>query len=196
MRWMIWIGASLVLLLGLWVAASWYMVRGLEEAPYEVVSMADAYEVRTYPDIAIVNTRVDAVGNSANGTAFRRLAGYIFGGNASDRSIAMTAPVFIDNSGRETEMAFVLPKAISEASAPAPKSSDVTVTTQPGGRFAARRFSWFAGPERQKAEADKLLAALKADGLEPAGQPIYAAYNPPMTVPFMKRHEMLVRLAN
>ncbi|MEL6298150.1 MAG: heme-binding protein [Pseudomonadota bacterium] len=193
---MVWLSVSLAGLVAVWTVASWVMIRGVEEAPYAVIEARNAFEIRAYPAIAIAETRVNGVGFDANGTAFRRLAGYIFGGNARDQKIAMTAPVFIGRDQAATEMSFVLPKTVSMDAAPAPKSADVKVVEQPPGRFAARRFSWFAGRERQAAEARELLDDLKAAGIEPAGTPIYAAYNPPMTIPFMKRHEMLVRLSD
>jgi len=192
---MVWFALAAIGLVAVWTAASWFMVAGLEQAPYQIVEKRPGFEIRDYPAIAVAETRVDDVGFSANGTAFRRLAGYIFGGNSADRTIAMTAPVFIARQGSATGMSFVLPKTVSTEAAPAPKSETVDVTERPPGRYAVRRFSWFAGPKRQDAEAAKLRAALAKAGITGAGPPVYAAYNPPMSIPFMKRHEILIRVA-
>jgi hypothetical protein len=64
------------------------------EPPFTLEIHEDAFDVRRYPARVVTETRVtggsfDAAGNEG----FRRLAGYIFGGNRIRQTIAMTAPV-------------------------------------------------------------------------------------------------------
>ncbi|MEL6748219.1 MAG: heme-binding protein [Pseudomonadota bacterium] len=97
-RWMWWIAGLVLVGLAGWIGASWYSTYNLETADYQVVSKRSGYEVRLYAPALVAQTRVEGVGNAARGEAFRRIAGFIFGGNAGDASIAMTAPVTIDGA--------------------------------------------------------------------------------------------------
>ena len=69
------------------------MAHDLEEPEYEVLSEHEGFEVRKYSKS--VQARILTPGNGWGGSSggFRRIAGYIFGGNQSNQRIAMTAPV-------------------------------------------------------------------------------------------------------
>lgn len=193
-RWVIWLSALVVLVLGGWTVGSYAAIWSVEEAPYTVEKIYAGFEVRAYPKLMLAETITGTPGSNADNEAFRKLARYIFGGNAEGRDIAMTAPVMIDDTSGKTKMSFVLPATITAGGAPAPKQDDVAVRERAPLRVAALRFSWFASRDRRQALGDDLLAKLKAESLTPAGPPIYAAYNPPMTIPFARRNEMLVPL--
>ena len=105
---MVWVGVGVMVAVGLWAAASAYAVMGLENAPYTVVEKRDGYEIRAYPALLVASTKTGKTGRDADAEAFRRLAGYIFGGNAKSQDIAMTVPVYIDSKPVETEMTFCL----------------------------------------------------------------------------------------
>ena len=75
------------------VAASVVGASAVEEPPHQVVSRDGDFEIRDYPSMTVAETTVDADRNSAAYAGFRRLAGYIFGGNAKKLKIDMTAPV-------------------------------------------------------------------------------------------------------
>ena len=73
------------------VASSSVMAGDIEEPQWELVGTLDKVEVRHYaPSIQAV-TEISSSAKTSAG--FRRLAGYIFGGNERSQSIAMTAPV-------------------------------------------------------------------------------------------------------
>lgn len=46
--------------------------------------------------------------------------------------------------------------------------------------------------KRAAVEADQFIALLKADGVAVAGPWVYAGYNPPWTVPFLRTNEIHV----
>lgn len=66
-----------------------------EQVPYTVErTLESGVEIRRYGDTVIAETLVeDGSYGDAGDIGFRRLAGYIFGGNRGDTKIAMTAPV-------------------------------------------------------------------------------------------------------
>jgi hypothetical protein len=187
---MVWVFAIVLFALCCWTVASMMAVQGLEQAPYTVVERHDGFEVRDYPEIAIAETVTEK-----DGEAFGRLARYIFGANERDQKMDMTAPVFIDETSGKTRMSFVLPASVSAEEAPKPKAADVTVRAVPGQRVAAVKFSWFAFRARREAIAKDLMTKLENAGIATSGPAVYAAYNPPFSVPFLKRHEILIPVA-
>jgi len=194
-RWMLWVMVAIVGVIGLWAVASAFAVMGLESAKYTVSETRDGYEIRQYPALLVAATATPKTADQGDSENFQKLAGYIFGGNAQDEKIAMTVPVLIDETAKKRAMTFVLPSDLNTATAPDPKTGDVTVRVQPPRKMAAIRFSWYGTPARQKQMAERLTAMLKRDGIEPAGRAIFATYNPPMTFPPMRRNEMLVPLS-
>lgn len=65
----------------------------VEQASYTVLSKKRGYEVRSYAPHIEAQTVVSGASDRAMGEGFTIIAGYIFGGNTSKTSIAMTAPV-------------------------------------------------------------------------------------------------------
>lgn len=66
---------------------------GTEEPAHSVEQLTPEVELRRYGQRIAAETTVIADEESARNAGFRRLAGYIFGGNHSNTKIAMTAPV-------------------------------------------------------------------------------------------------------
>ena len=65
----------------------------VEEPAFKPVLKDGAFEVRDYPALVVAEVTVSGDQKQAAGDGFRLLAGYIFGGNRTKQSIAMTAPV-------------------------------------------------------------------------------------------------------
>jgi len=124
--------------------AAWNtMARGAyESAEYKVVEKDGKFEVREYTDLMLVATRTKLDAQGRDGS-FMKLFRYISGANASDKKIAMTTPVFMENDKSESavQMGFVMPKEIADSEVPAPTGPGVEVRKRVGGRFAVVRFS-------------------------------------------------------
>lgn len=181
-----------------WTAGSLYVMKDVKSPAYEVLKVADGYEVRRYP--AMLVARTEASGDSEADSLFRVLAGFIFGGNDQDQEIAMTAPVFMaGNTGPPGEqplpaMQFIMPAQFTVDTLPSPRDERVEIREVPSRVIAARRFGWFAAEEVRREQLARLMAALERDGVTAAGEPVYAGYQPPFSVPFLKRHEMMVEV--
>ena len=67
------------------------MASDIEEPGWVLLDQLDAVELRRYEPTIEARTALDSSAQTSSG--FRRLAGYIFGGNETGESIAMTAPV-------------------------------------------------------------------------------------------------------
>ena len=122
-----------------------------------------------------------------------RLFRYISGANQEEAKIAMTTPVLIDVT--ESKMSFVIPKKIAEAGAPNAKQNNVKLETRDAGRFAVYRFRGGWGSARADKARNTLAKWLALEDLSAVGEPQLANYDPPFTPPFLRRNEMMVRLA-
>jgi SOUL heme-binding protein len=129
---------------------------------------------------------------------FRKLAGYIFGGNAEKLKIEMTAPVIEargGGGGGEAEegwtIRFVMPQGSTVAKLPKPDDSAIRIRETPATRYAVLRYC-LAGDATVEAKTEELNAFLRRRGLEPAGPPLLAFHDPPWTLWFMRRNEILI----
>jgi len=180
---------------------------GYEEPAYEVVRETDRYEIRDYAPYLVAETTVVGGFDRTGNIAFRRLAGYIFGGNtARDASRAepvrmnMTVPVTRQRDGAadtgSTVYRFVMERAYDRDSLPVPDDDNVAIAEVPGGRFAVMRYRGRITEARFLEHVELLRAALESDGIETVGEPVAAVYNGPWTPPFLRRNEVMIRLGS
>ena len=118
--------------------------------------------------------------------------------------IAMTAPVSVEPQGdsisgmmdsKRWRVQFTMPRGYSMAILPKPRNPAVALRELPGKRYAVLVFSGFAGEEKAQQRTDELVAWLKAKNLRAIATPQLARYNPPWTLPFLRRNEILVEVA-
>jgi hypothetical protein len=125
---------------------------------------------------------------------FRVLAGYIFGGNADEQKIAMTAPVQQSMAG-EKEMAFMMPAEYALEDLPKPEDQRVSFREAPAYTAAVIQFSGWASADKADENWQQLRRFLIAEGIDITGEPTLNQYNPPWTLPFMRRNEIIVPVA-
>ncbi len=170
---------------------------GLEQPPYHVIAtLAPGLEIRAYGPMTVVETQTD--GNQ--GEAFSRLFSYITGANRGDTLIKMTAPVSQGNSrgddrldGGPFVMRFVLPKAVA-GDPPVPTDTRVKVVAVPARTMAVLRFSGSFGRSAVEAQYVKLKEVLARTGHATAGAPYFLGYDPPFTIPALRRNEVALDL--
>jgi len=123
---------------------------------------------------------------------------------APSERIAMTASVNVEPQGDfasammqagRWRIQFTMPSEYSMATLPRPRNPVVTVREVPGKRYAVLVFSGFAGKEKAQQKTDELLDWLKAKNIVAIATPQLARYNPPWTLPFLRRNEILVEVA-
>ena len=186
-----------------------------EEPRFETLRQAGDFELRLYAPMIVAETFVPGDLSQASGDGFRVIAGYIFGNNVSARGagaekvamtapvtmeaasekIAMTAPVTVEAGATEGyRMHFVMPSAYTLETLPRPRDDRVRLREIPAQRMAVVRFSGFAGEEKVRERTNELLDWLRTEGLKPAGPPQLARYDPPWTLPFLRRNEVMVTL--
>ena len=185
-----------------------------EEPKFESLRKEDKVEIRRYGPVIVAETIVDGDMDSASNRGFQLIAGYIFGNNeriamtapvvaeaqGSAEKIAMTVPVSIEPQiADDSKMAgaqrwrihFVMPSKYTLATLPKPLNPQVKLREIPAKTYAALTYSGFNTESKVQENTDQLLDWLKTQQIETIGKPQLARYNPPWTLPFLRRNEIL-----
>jgi len=165
----------------------------IEEPAYRVVEQEGDFQLREYASYLLAETRVAADFEDAGSVAFRRLFGYISGGNQGKQKVSMTAPVRQEaGEAGSQRVAFVVPAEFSRATVPVPADPLVSIREQPAQRVAALRYSgrWTEANYRSKEQA--LHDWIARRGLKAAGPAVYARYNAPFVPWPLRRNEVMV----
>jgi hypothetical protein len=167
-------------------------VNKTEEQAYKVILTEGDLEIRFYPSVTIATVQSKAkTYKDLSGPGFRKLAGYIFGGNEGSKKIAMTSPVHMNISDSNSSMSFVMPSAYNESSLPKPNDSSVLITKTKEEYVAAIRFGGFASDEDFASYTKKLESILAKKGIATLGNYRILGYNPPYQL-IGRRNEVIV----
>ena len=181
---------------------------GTEEPPYTVTATLGALQIREYGPRIAAETTVSGNELSSRSDGFRRLAGYIFGGNTAKSSIAMTAPV-AQTAGSQTiamtapvvqdqtspgewRIRFFMPAQYTLQSLPRPNDPAVHIVSVPPQTYGVYRYTGSIDQTATETARRELLQLLEGSGWSPTGQPVSWFYDPPWTLPFLRRNEAAV----
>jgi DNA gyrase inhibitor GyrI len=190
---------------------SFFGIRNTEEAGYAVIDKHDPIEIREYDELVVVETFVNTGYEEAGTIAFKKLFAYISGENilrtkiamtspviskegdvpAGDK-IAMTSPVLGQRQDKGWRYSFVLPAGYTLENAPLPSNPEVKLAVVPKKKVAVIRYagSWKEQTIREKSK--ELVEWIQANGLERLSGPRSARYDPPWTIPFLRRNEVMI----
>ncbi len=179
----------------------------VEEPKYTTVLQDGAFSVRDYPALTVAEVTVSGGQWRAANKGFELLAGYIFGGNARRQGIAMSAPVTQAQEGEKIPMTapvtqtegaegwvvrFIMPAGATPESLPVPNDGRVHLAVLPAGRVAVVRFSGWALSGAVAARTGALRGWMARRGLAARGPATLAQYNPPWTLWFLRRNEVMI----
>jgi hypothetical protein len=188
-------------------ALSIFGIRTAEETPYRVLQSDAPIELREYSPYLIAKTTVAGGYRESTRESFARLAGYIFGRNRTETSLAMTAPVMQERMGQKLAMtapvtqeqqgnnwvmSFTMPKGYTLGTLPTPLDTRVTVERRTGYTAAVYRYSGFFSVKTMAAHSVALLSWIKRNGYQPIAPTLLAGYDPPWTLPFLRRNEIQI----
>ena len=190
-------------------AALWGpIVSNVEQPNYQVVKSSGNIEIRDYAPMIVAEVDIPGERRDAIGKGFRIIADYIFGNNSSaqkvpmtapvtqqdSEKIAMTAPVTQQGDGNTWRVRFIMPSSYTRGTLPKPHNPAVELKEIAAKRYAVIRFSGMAGEDSLKRRTKELNDWVVAKNLSPVSKPIYAFYNPPWTLPFLRRNEVMVEI--
>jgi hypothetical protein len=179
--------------------------------PAHTVEVRDGdFEIRRYAPALAAEVTTTGDRNSAIGAGFRLLADYIFGNNTKKQTIEMTVPVTQQQSekiamtvpvtqqaaGSDWIVRFIMPVTYTLDTLPVPNDQRVRIVAIPQKRVAAVRFSGRSTADNLSQHRSALETWMKSRGLKAAAEPTMAFYNPPWSLPFLRRNEYLVELTD
>lgn len=181
---------------------------GTEEPRHEVVERIGpgGVEIRRYEARQAAETDVAGDAAAARSEGFTRLAGYIFGGNqgrvriemtapvaqsaASGERIAMTAPVAQAEAPGGWVIRFFLPASL--VAPPRPNDERVRIVAVPEETVAVVRFSGLPSDAAVATHRAALLATVSGSRWRAVAEPVSWFYDPPWTLPPLRRNEVAV----
>jgi hypothetical protein len=202
----VWLSTGIIIL----AAILWGpIVSNVEQARYDVVEKHGAIEIRDYAPMIVAEVSVPGDREKAISEGFRLIADYIFGNNISSQKVAMTAPVTqhpseniamtapVTQQGGEGlwVVRFVMPSSYTMQTLPKPNNSAVSVKEVTGKRFAVIRFSGLAKGNSLEAHTKELQAFIQTRNYQTIAEPTFAFFNPPWTLPFLRRNEVMLEIS-
>ena len=183
-----------------------------EEPEYTILNQVDDFELRRYDPQIVAQTWVTGDQKQAGNKGFRILADYIFGNNTApsgesskismttpvkmqpqtgtSAKIAMTAPVAMQENEGKWRVRFVMPSQYTIQTLPKPNNSEVSIIEVPAKTYGVIKFSGLVGEEKVATKTAQLKEWMQ--NLNIVGTPEMARYNPPWTLPFMRRNEIMI----
>jgi effector-binding domain-containing protein len=182
-------------------------IMAIEEAAYTLVTKDDIFEIRDYAPHIVAEVVVEGNLEEAGNKAFNSLFRYISGDNRSRNKLAMTAPVSQVPLGQKIDMtapleqrrvdnkwavSFMMPVSYTLESLPEPDDPKVKLRQIPARRIAIVRYSGFWSEKVYLRYKLELESWIQKNGLTIEGDPVWARYNPPFTLWFIRRNEILI----
>lgn len=193
---LLWIGLGVIVVAAGGAIAAGPIISRVEQPKYDVLESSGAIELRRYGPMIAAETPTVGAQRPAIEEGFRRVAGYIFGGNKDKSKIAMTAPVVQQSSGSGGwTVGFIMPSEWSLDALPKPGDDRVRLVPVPARRMIAITFSGTASTDVLDAKTRELRDYAAAKGLKVTGEPVLAFYNPPWTLPILRRNEVMLALS-
>jgi len=187
----------------------------IEEPSYQVIDTYEDFEIRRYDSYLVAEVDVDGGFDDAGNSAFRILAGYIFGDNQAAQKMEMTAPVETRSSGKgekmamtapvtatdgddegQTTFAFVMERKYTLDTLPVPNDERIRIREVPEKVVAVRRYSGRWTQAKYMENEEILRAALAEAGITITSDPVLARYNSPFSLPIMRRNEVMFEVAD
>ncbi len=186
-----------------------------EEPNYSILNQTENFELRRYDPQIVAETWVSGDQKEAGNKGFKILADYIFGNNTApsgesskismtapvkmqpqtgeSEKIAMTAPVAMQQQEGKWRVRFVMPSQYTVQTLPKPNNSAVSIIEVPAQTYGVIKFSGLTGEKKVEAKTAELKTWMQSQNLNIVGDPEMARYNPPWTLPFMRRNEVMIR---
>ena len=184
------------------------VMSNVEKPDYKVIQSEQNIEIRQYEPMIIAEVEVDGKREDAIGDGFRLLADYIFGNNTvqqfismtapvqqkENQKIAMTAPVQQQSTGKSWQMSFVMPSKYSMDSLPVPNNNRVRLKEILAKKFVVIEFSGTNSNENVTEHENQLMNYIEANQIKINDSPKYDFYNPPWSLPFLRRNEVMIEI--
>ena len=174
----------------------WQYERSFNDEPdYEVEDRIGELEIRRYDARVEAETLIaEEDPETAIDRGFDILAGYIFGKNEHHEKLGMTTPVTSKYVEGDTRIAFMMPMSRTAASLPAPDDDRIEIVERAPRRVAVLAFRGARKSKLIAKKQEELRRLVAEAGLPARGEPMYAGFDPPWTLPLLRRNEVWIEL--
>lgn len=184
------------------------IMSNVEVPAYKILKKEQNIEIRQYPPLIIAEVKTAGSRQASISDGFRILADFIFGNNEGEKQlsmngpitqqegikIAMTAPVQQEKTDAEWAISFIMPSKFSIDTIPNPINDRIKIIQIPSKRYAVVTFSGRSTEENLTTHTNELEKYIYGSNYSKAGNAKYAFYNPPWTLPFLRRNEIQFEL--
>ena len=182
------------------------------EPEFKLILKEDKFEIREYAPKIIAQVEVFGDFDDASSKGFKLLADFIFGNNTSNdgnSTIEMTAPVEMEPLPKKINMtksvltegkdnnwivSFIMPNEFTLESLPIPKNKSIKILSLPKERYAVIVFSGLVRESSYKEKENLLNQFVEEKKLKTLGGIKIARYDPPWTLPFFRRNELMIKI--
>ena len=187
-------------------------IMATDEPDFNLILKEDKFEIREYASKIIAQVEVFGDFDDASSKGFKILADYIFGNNTSTdgnsriemtapvemeplpQKINMTKPVLTEGNDNNWIVSFIMPNEFTLETLPKPNNKSIKILSLPKEKYAVIVFSGLVR-ESSYLEKEKLLNQfIKEKKLKTSGEIKIARYNPPWTLPFFRRNELMIKI--
>ena len=187
-------------------------VMATEEPEFKLISEEGEFQIREYDPKIIAQVEVEGDFDEASSMGFKLLADYIFGNNLLEgesqkismttpvemspmaENLLITSPVMDDQVNDKWLINFVMPQEYSLDTLPKPNNPQVKIIEVPKEKYAVIVFSGLVRESSYTEKVELLHNYLEENGLKQQSAVKVARYNPPWTLPFFRRNELMVRI--
>ena len=187
-------------------------IMATDEPDFNLILKEDKFEIREYAPKIIAQVEVFGDFDDASSKGFKILADYIFGNNTSadgnsriemtapvemeplPQKINMTKPVLTEGNDNTWIVSFIMPNEFTLETLPEPNNKNIKISSIPKEKYAVIVFSGLVR-ESSYLEKEKLLNQfIEEKKLKTSGEIKIARYNPPWTLPFFRRNELMIKV--
>lgn len=181
------------------------IMSNVERPTYQLTASTGAIEIRDYDPRLVATVTVSGPRKDAIRSGFKILADYIFGNNTTASNISMTAPVEQSQGekismtapveqqidGMDWRITFTMPSQYTIDTLPKPMNQSIQIELVPAKTQAAITFSGMNSSDNLEKHELALKNHIDKTDWVITGSAHYAFYNPPWTLPFLRRNEIL-----
>ena len=183
-----------------------------DEPEFRLILKVDKFEIREYSPKIIAQIEVFGDFDDASSKGFKILADYIFGNNTSadgnsriemtapvemeplPQKINMTKPVLTEGSDNNWIVSFIMPNEFTLATLPKPNNKSIKILSLPKEKYAVIVFSGLVRESSYQEKETLLNQFIEEKKLKTSGEIKIARYNPPWTLPFFRRNELMIKI--
>ena len=187
-------------------------IMATDEPDFNLILKEDRFEIREYAPKIIAQIEVFGDFDQASSKGFKVLADYIFGNNKSkdgNSKIEMTAPVEMEPLPQKIDMtrpvltegndntwivSFIMPNEFTLETLPEPNDKNIKILSIPKEKYAVIVFSGLVRESSYLEKENLLIQFIEENKLKTSGEIKIARYNPPWTLPFFRRNELMIKV--